>query len=1417
MQEVGNLKTALLVKNIEKWKERLLDLSKRNQLVNFKYNKKRVLKINNDIFELYERLIDKEKIKNIEKLHLDYDLDNDLHFKEFQAVTKKLRQVRNTVMNEKGINILYLTLGMLTWKDHENSEDPLYAPLLLLPVELYQANRNTPMELRVFEDQMIVNPSLQFKLKNEFGLVLPPFEEIEDLNHYIKVVRTYLSNIRNTVDIELLEESFLALLQFSKLALYQDMETYKDLIEAHPIVSNIASLQKVYESDISEKLDTINPEVSTVESFQILDADSSQIEAIIAAKNKFSYVLQGPPGTGKSQTISNVIAECMAKGQKVLFVSEKVAALNVVYKRLSQMGLDDYCLELHSNKSNKKQVVTSLYDSYISNSKKNPRYNSDLLDTVERNKKIINKYVQALHSIQTEYKKSAYDVHGHLASLSEVPTVAFEIPNAISDAEFNKILYLLDQSLLEGESISKFKNSVWNGIKEDNWSLMKETLLKENLSIYLALLKRSNIIAKQLASQYNLKICSFNQLLKLWAIYEDFSDNKEFLVDEWLLKQKFNEQFEYIAAYKRTFKRTEEVEQELLGSFTSLDIPNVSSANLLSIEFAQGFINRRSTIAIEAISAIQALVKKIEEENLLNPIAPTLIISSFQDIERIQPFFNLLRQGRQIPQEWINDEHFFETIHESISYDYLQAQNIKNQQNKLNRIVALEKIDSEIISNIVDLNSIDLESHEVYKYCYENVNSIVENIIQCINHMEKINHNFNLLREKIEMNREITLNNSYNLLNIFNITSEIVFCDEDWLEGIGLKAIERVHNEFFELQKKINVCKKELLEDWREEVIKEFEDDPSIYNRFRDEYSSILRIVKNKYHSDKKKLTNLLLEEQKISYETIYTKLKIVKQYHKLLNKFKENEHIYKESMGSLYDSLNTEKTDIERNMQAIRDFKDSCISYGLTVNQMKKILTLKNWVATDFYDLKNEIAAAINYLRENHSQLHIQLRGSYNLNTQPIEDLRNTLLSKIKYIQKLVSQIQTVKIILKESFGFEEFKGNLVNIESYQNDLYNFQDNYDEFKQKYLNLFDYTNTDWEEIKRTVCWWKEVNTYLFNDNILHKHRASIKSFVSIYNKDIVDYIDKVLEENLNNFKESLNNLNYITSTELLNQFYKEKFISISESLSSFKDTALLLHSLLENIERIRKEKWVSPDQTIEDFKIISNYEILSNEMKQYDLKNKKILNLNFDVTTEGFNKIENQLIFNRNFIDSLKENRIDYNSLILEWVNSHHIEMIRVSQDINLSASKMTEYFEPLLDNYNQYSQMEFDEQIKMIELKLNSIDEVEMIIKIKKIFKELNHLNLYTMVEKFLNDNVLWDFSLKEVFLKRYYEQALDEIYLKTPELANFNKEDFERVLQLFREGDQEQFSENAKRINLILRDQINEKLAAFHINQGE
>ncbi len=98
--------------------------------------------------------------------------------------------------------------------------------------------------------------------------------------------------------------------------------------------------------------------------FAVVPADPTQSSAIALARSGQSYIIQGPPGTGKSQTITNLIADYVARSRRVLFVCEKRAAIDVVHLRLRQRGLDELCCLIHDSQADKKDFVLDLKATY---------------------------------------------------------------------------------------------------------------------------------------------------------------------------------------------------------------------------------------------------------------------------------------------------------------------------------------------------------------------------------------------------------------------------------------------------------------------------------------------------------------------------------------------------------------------------------------------------------------------------------------------------------------------------------------------------------------------------------------------------------------------------------------------------------------------------------------------------------------------------------------------------------------------------------------------------------------------------------------------------------------------------------------------------------------------------------------------
>jgi hypothetical protein len=478
-----------MTRRIKDWKSRLIDLSKRNNLLYFKPSKRGTLSVSSPSMEsIFNRLVLRKRSFEFwypppeEPVVPTRQLRNNLTFipngksgptskqlvcgeisrADLEKVLKNLQRRSLLDYRERGVRILHATFGMLVWKEKDTGEE-VRSPLVLVPIELARKSFREPCAISVppIEEEAVLNPALQVKLKKDFKVDLPPLPEYwesQSLLNYLSLVTQVADKlgwrVESTVEI--------GLFSFYKLVIYKDLDTNAGVITQHPIIRKIAGIkdeQQLETVSLPEEkdVDNIQPPEKT---FQVLDADSSQRVSIEYALRGQSFVMQGPPGTGKSQTIANIIAECIAHGKSVLFVSDKMAALEVVYKRLREVGLSSFCLELHSSKANKREVVAELkksLDEHLVPRKLPPAHDFEKL-TLLRNS--LNKYVVSLHQKRLNLQKSAYDVLGELSTLESVPFVAVELPNVGS---------LTPQQMHELENLMSRLKTVWQAVEDPDF------------------------------------------------------------------------------------------------------------------------------------------------------------------------------------------------------------------------------------------------------------------------------------------------------------------------------------------------------------------------------------------------------------------------------------------------------------------------------------------------------------------------------------------------------------------------------------------------------------------------------------------------------------------------------------------------------------------------------------------------------------------------------------------------------------------------------------------------------------------------------------------------------------------------------------------------------------------------------------
>lgn len=310
-------------------------------------------------------VMDAETAQYLELLNKSYsDLKIQTRYseKELQDRLLNTHLTAKTFIEERGVNTLFLALGMLIWEDKSAPGKQYRAPLVLVPVTLSRSNARERFLLTYSEEDIQLNVSLAAKLMSDHHITLNTDTEELDLAEYFKHVHEAVVSQENWRVEE--DEMAMGFFSFGKYLMYLDLDSTRWPTDSRFFNNEILQSLLVdgfheKESEITDDA-YIDPYLNPQNTYQVVDADSSQTLAILDINEGRNLVIQGPPGTGKSQTITNIIAESVARGKKVLFVSEKLAALEVVKRRLTNVGLGDVCLELHSQKANKKQLLAEL-------------------------------------------------------------------------------------------------------------------------------------------------------------------------------------------------------------------------------------------------------------------------------------------------------------------------------------------------------------------------------------------------------------------------------------------------------------------------------------------------------------------------------------------------------------------------------------------------------------------------------------------------------------------------------------------------------------------------------------------------------------------------------------------------------------------------------------------------------------------------------------------------------------------------------------------------------------------------------------------------------------------------------------------------------------------------------------------------
>ena len=383
--------------------------------------------------------------------HTDSKLQTKLNPEDLTKRLVRLEIDARTYIEEQGVNILYLALGFIHWFEDDHSERERRAPLFLLPVALKRGTVRENFTLEYTGEEFGYNLSFSERLKAEHGFTLPDLEvsEAEELEAYQ----------REAAGIERLKrwriepnEIALSFFSFGKFLMHRDLNAdgwpEGARPEDHPVLQALLS-DGFRDTAPMLAEDTHVDAVADIDDLhQVVDADSSQTMAILDIMAGRNLVVQGPPGTGKSQTITNVIAEAVGQGKKVLFVSEKMAALEVVKRRLDQVNLGVAALELHSHKANKKAVLDEL-EKTLDLTSPQAKTTDDDVELLKQIKARLNAYCDAANRPILDTRLTPVELIGRLRQMGDdvgrLPRFDFARMREWNDATFNAHRYRAEQ------------------------------------------------------------------------------------------------------------------------------------------------------------------------------------------------------------------------------------------------------------------------------------------------------------------------------------------------------------------------------------------------------------------------------------------------------------------------------------------------------------------------------------------------------------------------------------------------------------------------------------------------------------------------------------------------------------------------------------------------------------------------------------------------------------------------------------------------------------------------------------------------------------------------------------------------------------------------------------------------------------
>jgi len=1304
MQWENNMDKRIEDTKFNNWQSGLLDISKRNRMINYKKTKTSTLEITYpSMADLYHRIAENsEKISFKKKKETgnskvdsffflmnklsspvelcDGEIASDLPTDDMNTLLKQLRAKANLSLEEQGINILYLSCGFLEWKPKPN-EESVFSPLVLIPVTLEISSITKPYVISRSAEDVVVNPTLEYALaQDSFKIQLPDLETTNGtILDFLNSVQTLVSPLGWHVT----NRTSLGLLSFLKIVIYKDLEKNRSRIFANPVIRALCGDFNALTALQPEGDNFDHDKIEARETHQVVTADASQQDAILLSKKGKSFVLQGPPGTGKSQTITNIIAEALADGKKVLFVSEKTAALSIVYKRLKEVGLAEYCLSLHNYKAEKKQVIQELVQCLDA-----PRQDvlpgiDNYLVQMENERRQLNSYVEELHKIRLPFNSSLYGVISELSTLAQYPNYFFtENTLTVDENVFQKYFAAL--------------NTYTNYLKQMHM-LPQHNPWRNSTITEITFLSKQRIMQILSPLQKNMDdlYSAFSELKGNGFPDRDITWKDACCIISLVNSRKIQycqaKTAESFFASLFRVKPTDEDVSDILREYDQIVAVTKSAA--LPLNRFDSLEERLELI--RTLQSEQAVTKEII--GLLYYASEELgcaFTCSPEGIKELKQIAEIAISYDRIEDNWILPHNYSaacsvlkDTAGTLRSIGELQntldlsiPSELRKQSSTLSKCPLSEVIQffseniktaSTLYNNLTTQYSIVLNNDETKESvnCISAINTSIENIdkeIQSVDTAINFINDFNRCMSASVDKNDFGLSEIQSFLCLLSAEHNLI---PQWITARDFNSFFSLINQMKPLCEKINRLKDDLASVWTTDIYKL--DETKLLERFRIDYTSFFKRMGSQYKAD---LRSIILCQRNISNKptnqdclNLLDKLREYRLFMEDLNVF-SNEA--KKSFGDLYTFESTDWNEIESSLDLGRAANSFYQIIGMTEPMIKlccdSISNRQNYLIGKYPVselIKNNFCEKLrNEVLFSSGADFAEICKLLNVKRSNLETLKTTYRKAVQYIASGFStSAETIDAVIPETTTYEEINACLHNFVALANTTRDYKRTENRIIEYFPSLFNGVNTDWSIIENLLQQSKKLHQYTSTHAVSMQLRSFLSSpaeirrnktiqsvpLVSLVNGEYLAKYSSILSQCPGSFDDFLKTKESLIAalsemsklSEQLQFYLQEPYstISFSECVSLLKDYAEI-GSLLENGKNQQAKQAASLGITA-DTDFIEYYTVFApwlNDESQYLLNSETTLSISVEASSTLTNHIKS-VLFEEKESSSVKE------------------------------------------------------------------------------------------------------------------------------------------------------------------------------------